>query len=959
MNKQYTLIKEEYVDDIKSTVTYLKHNKSGARILLIKNDDPNKVFTVGFRTTPTDDTGVPHILEHSTLCGSKKFPVKDPFVELIKSSLNNFINAITFPDKTIYPVASLNLKDYKNLMEVYLDAVFFPNVYIHEEIFKQEGWHYELNDLNDDIIFNGVVYNEMKGAFSDPEEVLARQLRHELFPDNTYGVESGGDPMAIPDLTYEEFKNFHKRFYSPSNSYIVLYGDLDMDERLEYMDKEYLSKFDIVDYDTSINLQKPFKETKFKTYDYAIGKDENPDNKTYYGYSVATNNFNDFEESLALDFVTDLLFNEPGAPVKQALLDSGIAESIEGEYDSYMLQATNTVVAKGAKAGKEKEFKKLIEDEIRKQIDKGLNKKVLESLINSSEFSTREGDFGRRPKGLFYTIRAFSTWLYDDDMPIEALKVTALYKDLKEKLSTTYFEDLVRERILNNNHKVVVTLNPSKTYADEQEQKTKERLANYKASLSKEELLDLIEDTKHLKEYQNEPSTKEELATIPKLTLADIDKTGEKNINKVENIEGVEVVKHDIETNGIEYLMLSFDITDMPKELIPYIGLLNNVFSLVSTNKYSYQDLTMKIKNETGGIRQYISPIMKDDGYKIYLEIECRSLKEKLGDLFDTVSEIITTSIFTDKARMKDLIAEATTNLQNAQLYRGDSTAALRAMSYFEERSGYLDKAIGVDYYWFLKELNKNFDIDEISNKLSLVSKMIYRKENLIVSYTSLDDDYKIYLPKFLDKLFKDEVHHDKFKFEINYKNEAFKTPAQVNYVAVAGKYGGIKDYHGSAIVLSILLRYDYLWKQIRVLGGAYGQSIAIRRNGYIYATTYRDSNISRSINVIKNIPDYIDSLDLTKEELTTNIISAIGTIDVPTNPRKSGEASYYNYLSGITDEDNQKIRDEVINTTLEDLKANKKLFVKAFADPALCVVGNEKKIEEDGKDFKEKKNLL
>ena len=957
--KKYQLIEEKYLKDIDANIQYLKHIKSGARVLLIKNDDPNKVFCVSFRTPPADDTGVPHILEHSTLCGSKKFPVKDPFVELIKSSLNTFINAFTAPDKTMYPVASCNLKDFKNLMEVYMDAVFYPNVYIHEEIFKQEGWHYELESPESDLIYNGVVYNEMKGAFSNPEEVLDRQTRHELFPDNAYGVESGGDPEAIPNLTYEQFKNFHSKYYSPSNSYIVIYGNLDMEERLEWMDKEYLSKFDKIDVDSDIPFQKPFDKIKFAEYKYPIGKDDTVDNKAYYSYGLSIGTYKDMELSTAMEILSYTLLDAPGAPLKQALLDKGLGVEVNSMYLNDIKQPEFTITTKNAPLGKEKEFLETIEDTLRKISKEGIDKDSLLSAINYYEFRSRELDFGRFPKGLVFTMSATKTWLYDENDPTGGLDVIKYYSIIKEKLNTRYFEDIIDKYLLNNNHKVVVTLTPSNTLALENEAKTKEKLKKFKESLSKEDINKLVEDTKHLKEYQQEPSSPQDLASMPKLTRDDIDKNAEKMVNDVIDIDKVKVVKHNIFTNGITYLTFSFDTSKLPNELVPYLNILCEAFGKVDTEHYSYQKLYQDININTGGISPSFRTVNKKDGYLPLFEINARVFDDKLKFVFDILKEIILTSKYNNEKRMKEIVQEYVSSKQGAIIGAGHRHAILRAQSYYSESSAYLEAISGIEAYKFAERMIKNFDINDLNNKLNEVVNTIFRKENLIVSYTNNNDDYKKYLSDFSSSLYNMEYKQGHFIFKKDLKNEAFKVPSQVQYVAMSDNVSSCGDYTASLDVLGTNLSYDYLWVQVRVLGGAYGVMYNSNKDGKINLVTYRDPNLSRSLEVFRGIPNFIDSLELNDEQLTSSIISAIGNLDTPRTPRTKGDVSYTAYLSQTSDEELQQYRNQVLNTTLEDIKKLKTRFEELIKDPAICVIGSESKIEEDAKDFKEIKNLF
>ena len=524
MNQNYTLIKEKYIEELNSKATLLKHNKSGARLLLLENEDDNKLFQIGFRTPPTDDTGVPHILEHSTLCGSKKFPVKDPFVELLKSSLNTFLNALTFPDKTLYPVASCNDKDFANLMEVYMDAVFYPNVYLHEEIFKQEGWHYELEDKDSQVTYNGVVYNEMKGVFSSPEQVMMSASLHALFPDSPYGVDSGGNPEFIPDLTYEAFKNFHAKYYHPSNCYICLYGNMNMAERLDWLDKEYLSKFDKIDPNSEITYQKEFTKPNEEHIYYPVGKDESLEDKTYYAFNALVGDNKDSKLARAFSILNYALLDMPGAPLKQAILDAKIGKDVMSSYESGILQPAFGIFVKDGKEDKLSEFKKVINDTLKDIVNKGIDKKSLLAAINFYEFKTREADFGGAPKGLVYAIVALETWLYDENDPFNRFETNAIFESLRNEAKGDYFEKIIEKYLINNHHLAYVVCSPSNTLGEERDLATADKLAKFKASLSEEEINKLIEDTKALKEYQSTPSTASELATLPKLTIDDIKK---------------------------------------------------------------------------------------------------------------------------------------------------------------------------------------------------------------------------------------------------------------------------------------------------------------------------------------------------------------------------------------------------------------------------------------------------
>lgn len=959
--KKYELIKEKYIEEVASNVKLLKHIKSGARILLFENNDENKVFSVGFRTPPTDDTGVPHILEHSTLCGSKKFPVKDPFIELLKGSLNTFLNAMTYPDKTVYPVASCNDKDFANLMEVYMDAVFYPNVYLHEEIFKQEGWHYELENVDADIIYNGVVYNEMKGAFSSPEQVVMRESRHALFPDTTYGVESGGDPEFIPNLTYEAFKNFHHRFYSPANSYIIMYGNMNMEEKLNWLDEEYLSKFDVIKVDSHIDYQKPFTTPIHEEIFYPVGKDESLENKTYYSYNAVIGTYEDAKLNLAFQILNYALLEAPGAPLKQAIIDAGIGSDILSDFDSGLLQPVLSIIVKDAQSGKEQVLDEVINKTLKELVTKGIDKKSIQAAINYYEFKYREADFGGAPKGLVYGLNAMETWLYDDNDPFTKLEYNAQFSSLKEELNTNYYEELINKYLLNNNHVAYVTVSPSNTLGAEKEQALKEKLVAYKASLTKEELEKLVNDTKALKEYQATPSTLEELATIPLLTREDIDDKVEPLYNEEQILDGVKVLKHNVETNGIGYLNFCFNTKDVPNELIPYVGLLQNVLGYVDTTKYTYQNLTQEININTGGInpRTKIISIGDNDVLPLFV-FETKALYDKIPFVFDTVKEIITSSKLNNKRRLMEILGENKSQRQMMLMGRGHVASMNRAFSYIRSSSYYNELVDGISEYQFIEDLCLNFETkyEEIITNLEKVIKLIFRKENLIISYTATNNAYDKYLTDFVNSLYKEEVQKGKFEFTPNLLNEGFRTPSTVQYVARVGNFKEVGNYTGAFQVFAMALRYDYLWMQVRVLGGAYGCMSNFTRNGNVYFVSYRDPNLEKTMDVYMNVPNYIDSFNPSTDDLTKYIIGAIGMLDTPLSPKDKGARSFLAYLQNVTYEDLKQERHEVLNVTLDDIKALKPLIEKALNDNALCVIGNENKIE-DSKIFKEKKNLF
>ena len=583
MHNAYELVKEENLGDLGSKGYVLRHKKSGAHISLIENDDDNKVFYIAFRTPPMDSTGVPHIIEHTVLCGSDKYPLKDPFVELVKGSMNTFLNAMTYPDKTVYPVASCNDQDFKNLMDVYMDAVFHPNIYKDPEIFMQEGWHYELESRDDDLTINGVVYNEMKGAFSSPDDVVYREILSSLFPDNTYSVESGGDPKVIPELTYEEFLAFHKKYYHPCNSYIYLYGNMDMDERLDYLDREYLSKYDKIEMDSEIKKQEPFARPHVVDKTYPISSAEDEKDATYLAYTFVISDALDQELYQAFSVLEYALFSSPGAPVRTTLLEKGIGKDIMGSFDTGMLQPMFSVMARGANPEDKQAFVDTVQEVLLHQVAEGIDKKALLAGINASQFQFREADFGSFPKGLIFGLQCMDSWLYDENQPFVHMHGIDVLDGLREKVDTDYFEKLIETYLLANTHASVLMVEPKKGLVTEAEEQLKAELAEYKASMSEAEMDALIEQTKALKEHQQEPSSKEALECLPMLKRSDLKKEA-RPIDLVEKeVDGIKVLHHNVFSNGIHYLNLVFDVEHVAQEDWQYLSLMSRMLGLVDT----------------------------------------------------------------------------------------------------------------------------------------------------------------------------------------------------------------------------------------------------------------------------------------------------------------------------------------------------------------------------------------
>ena len=965
---EYEILDEHRVEDVQSDGFILRHKKSGARIAILSNNDDNKVFYIGFRTPPEDETGVPHIIEHTTLCGSKKFPVKDPFIELAKGSLNTFLNAMTYPDKTVYPVASCNDQDFKNLMDVYLDAVFNPNITKYEEIFKQEGWHYELTGKDDELKINGVVYNEMKGAYSSPDEVLSSQIYRSLFPDNTYSKDSGGNPEYIPKLTYEAYLDFYHKYYHPSNSYIYLYGDMDVVERLEWLDKEYLSLYDYKKVNSEINKQPAFDKIKNVEAQYSITMDDSQENKTYLSYNRVVGDTLDEMLYQAFDVLDYALVSSPGAPVKQALIDAGIGDDVYGSYDAGILQPVFSFVAKNANASQADEFESIIENTLKEVVKTGINKEALLAGINSSEFKFREADFGQFPKGLLFGLNCLDSWLFDDMKPFIHLECLGTFAKLRKAVDTDYFEKLIQEYLLDNTHGSSVTVKPKRGLGNEREEALAKELSDYKASLSDEEIKKLIEDTEHLKKYQEEPSSDEDLRKLPMLTRADMKKNAMPFSNIEDELLDVKVVCHDIESNGIDYISFLFDAGDFAQSELGYLGFFTNALGLVSTEKYSYTDLANATNIYTGGISTGTAshPDIKDrNNFVFKFEVKLKVLEKNLDKALELMEQMLLTSDFTDTKRLGELVAQIKARLQANLSSSGHLVAAMRSMSSFSRYALYQDELKGVAFYRSICHIEKELSESpkSVSDKLAAIAKKLFARNRMLISFTGNNEAYgnaKPSLEKVIAGFDKMSAIGNQAEVHFNTAKEAFIDASQIQYVAKTGDFicEGY-EYTGALRLLRIILSYDYLWINVRVKGGAYGCMNTFLRSGESYFVSYRDPNLSDTLDVYDRIPEYIKSFSPDERDMTKYIIGTFSALDTPMNPEAKGSRSLSAYLEGITYEQIQKERNEILNAQPEDIRRLADLVEAVLKKDSICVIGNENMIKESAGLFENVEKLI
>lgn len=952
----FKVLEKKDINEINSTGILFEHEKSGARLFYLKNEDDNKVFSISFRTPPKDSTGLPHILEHSVLCGSRKFPLKEPFVELIKGSMNTFLNAFTFPDKTMYPVASRNNKDFLNLMDVYLDAVFYPNIYKYPEIMMQEGWHYELDNKDSEITYKGVVYNEMKGAFSSPESILFRKISESLFPDTQYGVESGGDPDFIPDLTQAQFLEFHKKYYHPSNSYIYLYGDMDIIEKLKFLNEEYLKDFSKIEVDSKLIPQKSFDKVCEKIIKYPISSNEKEEDKTFLSMNFAVGEATDPEIYLAFDILEHLLLETPSSPLKKALVDAKIGKDVFGAFEGGILQPMLSIVVKNSNEHEKEKFINIVHDTLNKLVKDGIDKKLIEASINIREFQLREADYQGYPKGLIYSMKSMDSWLYNEEPWIHLAYENTL-KKIKTALNSRYFEDIIEKYILKNNHSAILIVKPSKGLAEEKEAELKSKLKKYKEGLSDGQLETLIKETNALKERQVTEDSPENLKKIPLLSIKDIDLKAKKITFIEKEEQGIKVLHHPEFTNGIAYINMYFSTEGIRKELIPYISILSSVIGKISTEKYNYEDLAKEINIYTGGIR-YSSEAYaeKGDWQKFYPKfvIKSKALGNNVTKLLNLLGEIISNTKYDDYKRIKEIIQETKSRLEMIIFEKGHVISASHLFSYFSPIGKYDDMIGGLEFYKFIEDIEKNFEdkAEEIRNNLEETAKVIFNKNNLMISVTSEDNDYESFkqnIPVIFNKLETNRVVKEEYKFDFSPKNEGLMTSGKVQYVAKA--YNFIKmgySYTGGLLVLKTIANYDYLWNKVRVQGGAYGSFAVFQKNGNMFFTSYRDPNLQETLNVYNEAGDFFKNFNADDRQMTKYIIGTISDLDFPLTPSMKGERAAENYIKHISYDDIQKEREEVLNVKIDNIKGFGSLISEAMQKNYLCVIGNEEKIKQN-----------
>ena len=972
----YERVDYSHLPDINADGLMMRHTKSGARIVLIANDDPNKVFGIAFRTTPKDSTGVPHILEHSVLCGSERFPVKDPFTEMDKGSLRTFINAFTASTWTCYPCASCNDKDFKNLTHVYMDAVLRPLIYQRKEIFLQEGWHYELESPEAELGVNGIVYSEMKGAFSNPDRCASRVLKEAMYPDTTYGVESGGNPDVIPELSYEEFLEFHRTYYSPANSYIFLYGNADMADMLTFIDEEYLSKFDIIPVDSEIGMQEPFGFRRVEET-YPIGEDEDDKNRTYLQLGVKVYDGVDPKRASAWDMLTSVLFSMPGAPVKKALIDAGIGSDVNGYINSDFRQPMVIVSAREANPEQADQFLAIIRDTIAGVIRDGVNRNAIEALLNRAEFNYRSTDFGGEPRGLYYAFNSLSMMIFEEDRPFDGLNIGWVFDELRKELANGYFEQLLQE-FLDSDHSVLAVVKPEKGLGTKKEKELAEKLAAKKAAMSEAEIAQLVEETAALKEFQNRVETEEELSCIPSLEREDISKEPLSLEYTVKSTkDGVPVIHVDNFTGGITYIQARFDVTDLPEEELPYLKLYAETLNVMDTENYTYPEFQNALNFYTGSLSQFpeSAPVKGEIGeMKGFLTSDLRVFDGGASKGLELLWEALWRTKYTDTKRLLEIISEQAAYLPNSLVSGGSRTANILSQSQFSPHIRFRHWTNQEGYYSYLRRWIDNFDQmkDEIVEHMEKIRLHILRKTRLSFGISADADGYAKALPafeEFIENLAAVPAEDPlagvaKLPWLGGYHfakcNEVLTYAGAVQYDSASGNYRTAGySYSGAFKVLETILSRDYLWTKIRVLGGAYGAGCGTDDiGGNVFMSTYRDPNLRESFEVFNGTVGYTEQLNLSDHDITRYIIGTIADMDTPYTPSTSMYTALNRYYIGITKEDVQRTRTEVLSVTNEKLRALAPMLQDVLAQNYRAALATESKAKECEDLFDVKRSL-
>lgn len=940
----FRLVKKTKIAEIDANLLEFKHEKSGGNLAYIECDDTNKAFMAGFRTLPHDSTGVCHIIEHTLLCGSKKFPLKEPFVNLLKGSMSTFLNAMTAYDWTCYPVASQNDKDFHNLMETYLDAVFAPISVLDPKPFLQEGWHYELLNKDDDLTIKGVVYNEMKGAMSSVDSQLTELILKRMYKDTCYGVNSGGDPKAIPNLTFEDYKAFYHKHYHPENALLVLYGKMDILSQLEFIDKEYLSNYIASDAQIRIDCPKPLVDLDYEE-NYAISSNETTENNAYIGMSFALPKASDVEGNLAFSILRDVLFGTNASPLKKALLDLNLCDDIDAGIDDDCIIPSFQISIKKTDKKNKKLFYDTFINECKKYVLNGLDKNALLATINYAEFKHKELDMGTMPKGVIFAINLLQSFNYGISLE-EALVSDKYFKKFKEHLDDNYFESLIEKYFINSNHYVIVTLNPSATLANESEEAFKAKMAQVKKGMSDAEIEAVIKQTKDLIEYQSSVDSEENLRKLPTLDVSDIDL----NVNKVNTTitkeNNATTIIHEFNTNGIGYLNAYFDLKTLSLEELSYASMLPSLLIALDTEDYKADELQNFIKTYLGGINFSMSITSSKDDYNVYLKLNASALDENIEYISKAINEIISKTIY-DEKKVAVILNQAKNNVKENIIQNGMYVAMVEAQSSDLKSAKVRSNLLGDNRYQFLNDAASN--VKDFIAKLKNTLSRVFNKNNMIVSVSGSKKTIEL-LKKEVSQFTLDTKANPQI-LDVSLSSKAPKAlviPSEVSYNAKTMNLALTDfEYDGALQVLSHIVRYDYLWNKVRVLGGAYGCTMQVSGvTKEITFGSFRDPNCKNTYSAYDELSKYLNEFNPSTSEFNSYLIGAIGAFDQPASNSVLINNADTNYLCGISDDDRIKVKKEMIETTASKIKSYAKLFDEFASNGTCYTIGNQNKIE-------------
>jgi Zn-dependent M16 (insulinase) family peptidase len=953
-NYGFELIKEAEITELNTKARLFRHPATGAELLSLENDDENKVFGITFRTPPADSTGIAHIMEHAVLCGSRKYPLKEPFVELIKGSLKTFLNAFTFPDKTCYPVASQNVQDFYNLIDVYLDAVLYPR--ITPEILQQEGWHFELEKPDEPMIFKGVVFNEMKGVYSSPDSLLGRYSREVLFPDNTYGVDSGGNPRHIPDLTYAQFKAFHQTYYHPGNARIFFYGDDNADERLRLI-QEYLKDFQASKVDSAVALHPHFDQPQRRTFAYDAGQDAG-EKKAYLTVNWLLPESTNPELTMSLYMLSYILVGTPASPLRKTLIDSGLGEDVTGGgLEGELRQMAFSTGLKGIALADADKVERLVLETLTSLVRDGIDLDMIEAALNTFEFRLRENNTGAFPRGLSLMLRSLVTWLHDGD-PLAPLAFEAPLAAVKANLEAdkAYFEGLIERHLVQNAHRVTVILEPDATLGQQQEAAEKERLAQAQTAMSQTEIQTVVDSTHQLKLIQETPDSPEALATLPSLTIDDLDKENKIIPLAISEEKGAQILYHDLFTNGIAYLDVGFNLHTLPQDLLPYVSLFSQALLNIGTETEDFVKLSQRIGRKTGGIwpATFTSAIRERDEGTAWFFLRGKATMAQTDDLLNILGDVLLTVKLDNQERFKQLVLKAKAGAETHLIPAGHSVVDTRLRANFNEIDWADEQMGGISYLFFLRQLAEDVDQDwpGVLAKLESIRQILFNRNSMVCNVTLDEANWHQFQPNlvnFLSAIPAAPVTIAHWRPQPGPGSEGLTIPAKINYVGKgANLYKLGYNLHGSHLVITNFLRTTWLWEKVRVQGGAYGGFCRFDpHSGVFNYLSYRDPNLLSTLDNYNGSSQFLQQVDLSKAEITRSIIGAIGQIDAYQLPDAKGYTSMIRYLIGLTDEFRQQLRDEVLSTTSVNFRAFAEVLQQVNEKGLVVVLGSQEAITE------------